>query len=558
MSIPLNSMRKYNLLILVLICVLTVSFSACKKSGREAAEAVMGKVAKNTAKEVAEESAEKTLKTIGRKELTNLDWDDLLKIIKKENVNLSNAISKLDRSFQKNLCKAMNSDYDFFKAITSSNTMLDEFKILTKESPKATNNINLLKYYAKGKNLERRFGLPSQIPDLRIIEEGNVVSLFNKADNRLIGKLKDGIFTLDLPNINGSSLFSKESILKKGLIPNTTYKIRGKEGLSYLYHTDDLGRITKIEANGIDANALSSNIVYLRENINLGSEWSTSLKKIRQTSKGNDIKATVNLKYADENMIPSFAKADVSANNKSLVSKSFENLDNMSRKTFATIDNAKVLDRFGDKIGLSAQKRATLLDEMGKDKELAKLIHSDPEFNVKRWLNSREKPNRNLIKARKANGAMPPNWEYSGKAYYFHPGLNPKIQNNLAKDGYITIKGCGNFSYEDFVKLDRLYPEGVPFTKEGFPDFSKVAFKDKNGNPLIVTLKTLTGDSKKDISLAKKAAEKMGYQNDNWYTWHHIENSNKLMRVPYIIHEHVRHVGGMSTHAQKQTLKQAA
>lgn len=40
--------------------------------------------------------------------------------------------------------------------------------------------------------------------------------------------------------------------------------------MTYLYHVDDLGRFSKIEATGIDANELLSNVVLAKENLNLG------------------------------------------------------------------------------------------------------------------------------------------------------------------------------------------------------------------------------------------------------------------------------------------------
>lgn len=43
--------------------------------------------------------------------------------------------------------------------------------------------------------------------------------------------------------------------------------------MTYLYHVDDLGRFSKIEATGIDANELLSNVVLAKENLNLGAGW---------------------------------------------------------------------------------------------------------------------------------------------------------------------------------------------------------------------------------------------------------------------------------------------
>ncbi|MDE6649544.1 MAG: HNH endonuclease [Muribaculaceae bacterium] len=550
-------MKIFRIVTLVISSLLIVTTSSCKKSSKEVLEKITSETVEKTAKEVSQEATEKTLKNITKKELHSLDWSELIKLIRKENINLAEALNRLDKSFQKKIGKAIQSDYDFYSALVSSNSFVDEFVVFTKNAPKAANNVNIFKYFVKCRDLERRFGVNNALGDLCIKEETGIVKFFRKSDNSLIGEMRDGIFLLNEPFKTGSNLLDNGSVLKKTLIPNSVYKIKGANGLTYLYHVDDIGRFSKIEAKSVSTNELMSNVIFAKENYNLGSDWTSKLRKVSQTSKGNDIDATLVLKYADDGITPLTVKADIKANNKKIISESFENIDNLSHRMFTTADNASLLDRVASKTGLSIKKKADLLNEMGQDDELAKLIHSQPEFNIKRWLISREKPNKSLIIARKSNGGMPPNWEFSGKSYYLHPSLNPKLKSRF-KDGVIEIKGCGKYTLEDFAKWDKLYPEGIPFTKEGFADFSNVAFKGKDGKPLVVTLEELTGDSKKDISLAKRAAFKLGYPDNPEFTWHHIEYSTSLMRVPYAIHELVRHAGGMSTHAAQQIIKQAA
>jgi len=199
-----------------------------------------------------------------------------------------------------------------------------------------------------------------------------------------------------------------------------------------------------------------------------------------------------------------------------------------------------------------------LLGEMGQDEELAKLIHSNPELNIRRWFNTRNHVDKSNV-ARTAKGRMVPNGQvYAGNVYYFDPHLNSGLKARLKKDGAINLKKFGSLTYDDLLKLDRLYPEGVPFTKEGYPDFSKVAFKDKNGQTLRIDISTLSGDSKKDINTAETIFQKMGHSWESGYTWHHIENSTTLIRVPSAVHQLIDHAGGMSTLVAEQTIKQAA
>lgn len=467
-------------------------------------------------------------------------------------------MSRLDGSFQRKIGKAIQSDYDFYSAFISSNSLLDEFSLFTKNAPKAADNIYIFKYFAKCRDLERRFGVHNALGNIEIKEEMGVIKFFNKADNTVIGEFRDGIFQIKEPFIAEKNLLGQNSILKKTLIPNAVYKIKGTNGMTYLYHVDDLGRFSKIEATGIDANELLSNVVLAKENLNLGADWTKKLRTVRQTSKGNDIDATIILKYADDGTTPLAVKADIKANNKQVISESFENLDYLAKNAYTTAENASILNKFSAKVGLSAKKKADLLGEMGQDEELTKLIHSNPELNIRRWLNTRNHVDKNKV-ARTANGRMVPNGQvYAGNVYYFNPHLNSGLMARLKKYGTINLKKFGSLTYDDLIKLDKLYPDGVPFTKEGYPDFSKVAFKDKNGQTLRINIGALSGDSKKDINTAETIFQKMGYLWESGYTWHHVENSTILIRVPSAVHQLIDHAGGMSTLVAEQTIKQAA
>lgn len=538
---------KISKIAIILSTVFVLSSTSCKKSGKEVLEKITSETVEKVAKEGAGEGAEKTLKTLTKKELRSLDWDALLKIIRKENLNLAEALSKLDGGFQKKIGKAIRSDFEFYSALVSSNTFVDEFVIFAKNAPKAADNINVFKYFVKCRDLERRFGVPEAISDIAIKEETGIIKFINKANNSLIGEMRDGVFIMKAPFKAGSTLLDNSSILKKTLIPNSVYKIKGADGISYLYHVDDLGRFSKIETTGITSKELTSNVIFAKENFNLGSEWVEKLRKVSQTSKGNDIDATFVFKYADDGTTPLAVKADIKVGNKKLISESFENLDNISRRVFTTSDHAILLDKLAAKTGLSTEKKGALLKEMGADDELAKLIHSNPEFNIKRWINTRNHVDQKLL-AKDGNGVVKNGKVYAGNVYYFNPHLNSGLKARIEKKGFAELKKFGKLSYEDLVRLDKIYPEGVPFSKQGYPDFTKVAFKGKNGKPLKINIGSLSGDSKTDIARAKRIAHELGYPEIEGYTWHHIENTSELIRVPSAIHQLVDHSGGMSTH----------
>lgn len=219
---------------------------------------------------------------------------------------------------------------------------------------------------------------------------------------------------------------------------------------------------------------------------------------------------------------------------------------------YSAEENAKLVNKLAAKVGLSANKAKSLIAEMNNNNELAALIHSNPEFNMRRWKNAHNHVNKDAI-ARSPKGKLPVNAKiYAGNTYYFNPLLNPGLKARLEKYGYIKIRGKEILTLEDLIKLDKMYPEGVPFSKEGFPDFSRVAAKSKDGKPISVDIGSLTGNRIKDQQLAQKIfVERGGDEMEGGYTWHHIENSTCLLRVPYTIHALVDHSGGISMAAVK-------
>ena len=68
---------------------------------------------------------------------------------------------------------------------------------------------------------------------------------------------------------------------------------------------------------------------------------------------------------------------------------------------------------------------------------------------------------------------------------------------------------------------------------------------------ILINIGTLTGDSKKDVNIAETIYQKMGNKWEAGYTWHHVENTTTLLRVPTNIHQLVDHTGGMSMSSLK-------
>jgi hypothetical protein len=90
------------------------------------------------------------------------------------------------------------------------------------------------------------------------------------------------------------------------------------------------------------------------------------------------------------------------------------------------------------------------------------------------------------------------------------------------------------------VEIRGKYPHGIPFTAQGFPDFSRYSIRNVN----IEMGATRT----QDFLRADSAA---GYTKSNprpaGYTWHHHQENGYMQLIPTDLHFHVKHTGGIAT-----------
>ena len=183
---------------------------------------------------------------------------------------------------------------------------------------------------------------------------------------------------------------------------------------------------------------------------------------------------------------------------------------------------------------------------------MAELIRENPD-NIQRWLNTRNHVNKSLVAKTEKGRFVPNGRNYAGNTYYLNPNLNDGLAARLRDplrggEGFVQLKSGKRLSYDDLVELDRKFPEGIPFTKEGFPDFSKVAYQ-KNSKAVELDLSHFDPNlgRQADINKANKIFRaKYGHEVPKGYTWHHIENSRKLVLVPTDFHQLVDHAGGIA------------
>ena len=80
-----------------------------------------------------------------------------------------------------------------------------------------------------------------------------------------------------------------------------------------------------------------------------------------------------------------------------------------------------------------------------------------------------------------------------------------------------------------------MSPNSVPFTSQGYPDFS--AYAGVN-----VQINGLTGNRGTDERLANRAAGLVS--TPDGYTWHHVEDGKTMQLIPEDLHNAVKHTGG--------------
>ena len=120
------------------------------------------------------------------------------------------------------------------------------------------------------------------------------------------------------------------------------------------------------------------------------------------------------------------------------------------------------------------------------------------------------------------NACVWPNKKYAGKTYYFPEGSPQALK----------------------------YPNGVPFTEAGYPDFSQYAIKTATfeypSSTAIANKTCLLGNCSSDFTMANT---QVGLSSTpTGYVWHHVEDCQTMLLVPQDLHNvamgGVAHRGG--------------
>lgn len=532
----MNTINK--LFALIAACFfLSLGTTSCKKAVKEAGQALSKESLSEGAETLIKKSGKKTLREFEEKAIKELQFDDFIKLLKKDFPTIHLSFSQFDDLFQKQIVEAIRKHPELLQDILSSKTIIDQFSILTKSVPDFAKNIDFFRFFVK----QQKVG---GLNDIFIRQADGYVEFCNKSGNEILAKYRDGVMEL-LNAFDAKQRILNNEVLNKELMPNTLYKVRGKMGLSYLIQADELGRVLSAEAKGLNPDEVVLNILRRNNDINLGQEWNATFKKIKEASRGEDVNVKILFHHADNNVSPTTVSIDIEAAN-TKISKKYVNLSKSINQHYTSAQNEKLLRTLSQSVNIPQDKFVTLLQLMDADDGFAEFIHKNPKFNIKRWLHTRNHVDQNLL-AKASNGRTVINGKvYAGNVFYFNPYLNPKLAHRLQdKNGLASLKKAGILSREQLEELDHLFPNGVPFSKEGFPDFTGVAFKGKDGAPMIIDVAE-RGTREADIRKAESIFESMGYKPQEGHTWHHIENSTKLVLVPSNIHQLIDHTGDVA------------
>lgn len=506
-------------------------YSALSKEGRGMARNVIRKT--NLA-----------IANVTEKTLKELDAKDILDILKK-NPAMAKRLKEFPEDFQLEIAKAMKNDYSFFNEFTSyEGWHLIKFEELYKGMPAVKNNPTIFKMFVQDQFITQEFGSKRVWLEILLKEEKDgSVSFFKKGTNELIGTFKEGEFLVKNPKI--LELLYKGSPLSGRLLPNITYKIPAKsKGLfwttKYMYvKTDAHGRIMEINAEGVTMEEVK-HLLALRKDVKLGHEWERSLRTIQSKAKGKaNVDINYRLSYRGSDPRPANVDMDIKVDGEQEIKRSYKNIRNLHGQHFTATQNRQVVDQYERAVnGLTPKQKSKLLKDMECNEELANLIHSDPKSNIQRYVNANRDVDKSKIVRSKTGSTR--NASYAGRTFYFNKELNPH--------------SAELYTEEELDMLDRMFPEGVPFSEKGYPDFRYTARKEPNGKPVQVHLdKWDEHSSQVDIENANKEYSRThgGQRIPEGSTWHHEPDGHTLTLVPTRIHDKIKHNGGRDAYESK-------
>jgi len=519
---------------IILIVLLLGFVSSCAKIAKNTSKEVAKESAEKVVKETAENVSESALRGFSRDALRKMKWKDILKSIKKEHINFGSDLERLDGTLQRGIEKTIHEDPSFLEKMLACKPSTDEFKVLTKDAPKLAENINFYKMFVNAKSSGRK-----TFDGLTLKNEGSLVKIFDSKGNK-IAQVKDGIVTLN-PLKKGEKIFSDNSILNRELLPNSIYKIKGENGVQYLYKIDGVGRISNIEAKGLTSEELMTNVINRNHDAIFDEDGEQIFKNLKQTYKGNDLNVSYRLDYTDGLEQPKYAHLDIKSQNKTLVSKTLK---------VQEIDFSDFISK-----NLSREERIKIMRD-------AKF----PTDGKGKWSGAR------------GNSDFYPNLDDvpKSKGYGNKEGLTwrqIKEKWGLKENDPIPYKN----GQPDFEAMNQVYGKVVWNSEKGIGEhlkasnnFNKLTL-DINANKKLAEQKGLNPNDRFDryvISVYRGSSEYVEKLAEHWkcsaeevwkrcdnptrriLVWHENLDGKTMILVPWDIHAPLNHVGGMKMYKE--------
>ena len=210
---------------------------------------------------------------IAKKAIKKMNWEELIGVLSKENPKVSKEIESLSRGFRKPILEAANADGVFMTALSSSRPLVERYDQFVKEAPSIAQNADIFRWFAKSQYASQMPGKVGALEGIVAKESNGMIDLVHRNSGEIVARYKDGVLRFSQVD---KEIFSS-NILQGDMLPNSLYKLRGKEGMEYLLTVDHLGRIQKAETRYIAPNDLAEYIIGREEQLNLGREWNAAL-----------------------------------------------------------------------------------------------------------------------------------------------------------------------------------------------------------------------------------------------------------------------------------------
>lgn len=324
----------------LLIIPLVLNLMSCKDVVKKVAKETSIKSVKHGALTTAKDVGGHSLQDLGEKTLKELRWKEVILALEKDNPLLGRGLKKLSRTFRKELANGIQTDYRLYQIVLMSPSIMDDYQRFVNHEIKLCNDPDCFKWFAHTEYNAKEKGINNFLNRLEIKDGGEQFVIYEKNSIRQIAEIRDGVVSItNAFGDEGNHIIPAESILRNELRPNSVYKLRDGSGVQFNYNVDDLGRISSVRLNKVSSDEITTNVLELNPEVNLGAEGEEILSRISNYSNDEPINLSIRYTYTDNSFTPAYVR--------------FEEIGDKQRIS-ATIAN-----KSGEELGVNAIIRRT-------------------------------------------------------------------------------------------------------------------------------------------------------------------------------------------------------